>query len=95
MKKEDKTYYKRLAIVCGIILAVLIVVAIITIPKPGTPVPLSETNQLTKNLEKTDVEFVQSSLGVYYAKNRSEHPIGRQSTPVKPPTGSRINKKCE
>lgn len=73
MKTSDKTYYKRIAIVGGIILATLIIIFIATQPKPDQPTPLNAVGQAEQKLENANADLIKSSLKVYYIEE-SEYP---------------------
>lgn len=68
MKAEDKTYYKRLAIVGGVIVAIILVIVIISLPKPTQPAQLDAAGQATQRLEKADADVIEAALKVYYIK---------------------------
>ena len=66
MKAEDKKYYKRLAITGGVIALLILVIVIVTIPKPGAPVKLDAIGEASLKYEKSTIELLKARLNLYY-----------------------------
>jgi len=77
--QNDTSYYKRLAIIGAIIVAIILIIIIFTIPKgsSGTTKTLDATTQAQVDYEEATAGVVKSTLNLYYV-NHGEYPITLQ-----------------
>jgi len=74
--QNDTSYYKRLAIIGAVIVAIILIIIIFTIPKGSseTTKTLDATTQARVDYEKATAGVVKSTLNLYYV-NHGEYPI--------------------
>ena len=79
-KQNDTSYYKRLAVIGAVFVAIILIIITFTIPKgsSGTTKTLDATTQAQVDYEKATARVVKSTLNLYYVNHR-EYPISLQS----------------